>query len=90
MAQSTTSSRNTPTSTAQAKLGASTVECIPIFATVSNDGECNNKFVTHDEETTDVTQPVPPSPRMGSDPSATLELESSTVLLSQEPADEDT
>ena len=67
-------------------------EDIPISATVSNDGACNNEFVTHYEGTTDApgsaaAQPVPPSPGMDhrDDPSPTLE--SSTVLLSQEPVD---
>ena len=63
------------------------VECIPIYATVSNDGGCNNDFVILYEGTTDTAQPVPPSAGMGSDLSATLE--SSTVLLSQELVDED-
>ena len=38
--------------------------------------------------TTDAAQPVPPSPGMDRDPSATIE--SSIVLLSQEPVDDDT
>ena len=64
----------------QAMLAATAVECIPISGTVSNDGACNNKCVIHYEKTTDAAQPVPPSPGMDHDPSATLE--SSTVLLS--------
>ena len=69
-------------------LGATAVECIPISATVSNDGACSNEWVIHYEEMTDASQQVTPSPGMDHDPSATLE--SSTVLLSQEPVDEDT
>ena len=42
----------------------------------------------HYEGTTEAAQPVPPSPGMDRDPSATIE--SSTVLLSQEIVDEDT
>ena len=38
----------------QAMLGATAVECIPISATVSNDGACNNEFVIHYEGTMDV------------------------------------
>ena len=66
-------------------LGATVV---PISATVSNDGACNNEYVIHYEGTTDAAQPVPSSPGIDSDPSATIE--SSTVLLSQEIVDEDT
>ena len=60
-----------------------------ISATVSNlnDGACNNLCVIHYKGTTDAAQPVPPSPGMDSDPSATLE--SSTVLLSRELVGED-
>ena len=72
---------------AQAILGATAVECILISATVCNYGAYNNEFVVHYEGTMDVAQPVPPSPGMDSDPSATLK--SSTVLLSQEHVDED-
>ena len=61
---------------------------LPISATVSNDGACNNECVIHYEGTTDAAQPVPPSPGMDSDLSATIE--SSTVLLSEEIVDEDT
>ena len=56
-------------------LGTAVVELIPISATVSNDGACG----IHYQGTTDAAQPVPPSPGMDSDPSATIE--SSTVLL---------
>ena len=77
----------TPSPIAQAFLGATAVECIPISATVSNDGACNNEFVIHYEGTRDVAQPLPPSPGMDRDPSATLE--SSVVLLRQEPMDAD-
>ena len=38
----------------QAMLGATVVECIPISATVSNDGACNNEFVIHYEGTMDL------------------------------------
>ena len=69
-------------------LGAMAVECIPISATVSNDGACSNEWVIHYEEMTDASQQVPPSPGMDRDPSATIE--SSTVLLSQDIVDEDT
>ena len=69
-------------------LRAAVVEHIPISATVSNDGACNTECVIHYEGTTDMTQQVPPSPGMDSDPSATIE--SSMVLLSQEIVDEDT
>ena len=65
-------------------LAATAVECIPMSATVSNDGAlpCNKDCGIHYEVTTDAAQQVPPSPGMDCDPSATLE--SSTVLLSQE------
>ena len=56
---------------AQAMLGATAVECIPISATVSNDGACNNKFVIHllhYAGTMDVAQLVPPSPGMDRHP----------------------
>ena len=66
-------------------LGATAVECISKSATVSNDGACNDEFGTHYEGTTDAAQPVPPSPGMDRDPSATIE--SSTILLSQEIVD---
>ena len=69
-------------------LGTAVVELIPISATFSNDGACNNECVIHYEGTTDAAQLVPPSPGMDSDPSATIK--SSTVLLSQEIVDEDT
>ena len=69
-------------------LGATAVECIPISATVSNDGACNNESVNSYEGTTDAAQPVLPSPGMDCDPSATIK--SCTVLLSQEIVDEDT
>ena len=80
----------TTTPIAQAMLGTVTavVELIPISATVSHDGECNNECVIHYEGTTDAAQPVPPSPGMDSDPYATIE--SSTVLLSKEIVVEDT
>ena len=77
----------TTTPITQAILGAAAIECIPISATVSNDGTCN-ECVRHYEGTTDAAQPVPPSPGMDRDPSATIE--SSTELLSQEIVDEDT
>ena len=77
----------TTTPIAQAMLRAAVVERIPISATVSNDGACN-ECVIHYEGTTDAAQPVPPSPGMDRDPSATIQ--SSTVLLSQEIVDEDT
>jgi hypothetical protein len=52
-------------------------------------GYHNIEFVTHDEGTTDVGfQPIPPTPGMVSDPSTTLE--SSSVLLLQEPVTEGT
>ena len=38
--------------------GATAVGCIPISATVSDDGTCNNEFVIHYEGTMDLTQPV--------------------------------
>ena len=57
-------------------------------ATVSNDGACNNEFMIYYKGTKDAAQPVPSSPGIDSDPSATIE--SSTVLLSQEIVDEDT
>ena len=78
----------TTTPIAQAILGAAVVECIPISAIVSNDGAGNNECVIHYEGKMDAAQPVPPSPGMDSDPSATIE--SSTVLLSQVIVDEDT
>ena len=78
----------TTTPIAQAMLRTAVVELIPISATVSNDGACNNECVIHYHRTTDAAQPVPPSPGMESDPSATIE--SSTVLLSQQIVDEDT
>ena len=42
-------------------LAATAVECIPMSATVSNDGACNNEFVMRYEGTTDAAaaQPVP-------------------------------
>ena len=70
------------------EVGTAVVELIPISATVSSDGACNNECVIHYEGTTDAAQPGPPSPGIDSDPSATIE--SSTVLLSQENVDEDT
>ena len=73
---------------AQAILGATAVERIPISATVSNDGAWKNEFVMHYEGTMDVAQPVPPSPGMDRNPSTTLE--SSVVPLLQEPVDADT
>ena len=69
----------TPIRVAQSLLGATGVECIPISATVSNDGTCNNECVIHYKGTTDAAPPVPPSAGMDRDPSATFE--SSTVLL---------
>ena len=57
---------------------------IPISATVFNDGACNKQFMIHYEGTIDIAQPVPPSPGMDHDPSATLES-SVVLLLSQEP-----
>ena len=69
-------------------LGATVVECIPISATVSNDGACNNECVIRYEGKSDKAQLVPPSPGMDYDPSATIE--SSRVLLLQEIVDEDT
>ena len=78
----------TTTPIEQAMLGATAVECIPISATVSNDGACNNECVIHYEGTTEAALPVPPSPGMDRDPSATFE--SCTILLSQEIVDEDT
>ena len=66
---------------AQAMLGATALECIPISAKVSNNGACNNECVIYDEGTTDAAQQVPPSPGMDSNPSArTATLESSIVL----------
>ena len=59
-----------------------------ISVTVSNYGACNNECVINYEGTTDAAQPVPPSPGMDSNLSATIE--SSTVLLLQEIVDEDT
>ena len=73
---------------AQAILGATAVECIPISATVSNVGACKNEFVIHYEGAMDVAQPLPLCPGMDLDPSATLE--SSVVLHSQEPVGADT
>ena len=61
---------HTTTPIAQAMLGTAVVELIPISATVSNDGACNNECVIHYQGTTDAAQPVPPSPGMDSDPSA--------------------
>ena len=62
-------------------------ECIPNTTQDSNDGAYNNEFatVTHDEGTTRMVlgrQPVPPSPGMVRDPSASLET--SIGPLSQE------
>ena len=54
---------------AQAMLGATAVEFIPISATVSNDGACNNECVMYYEGTTDAAQPVPPGVGMDRDPS---------------------
>ena len=62
----------TTTPIAQAMLGTAVVELIPIPATVSNDGASNNKCGIHYEGTTDAAQPVPSSPGMDSDPSATI------------------
>ena len=80
--------KKTTTPIAQAILGTAVVELIPISATFSNDGTCNNECVIHYEGTTDAAQPVPPSPGMDSDPSAAIE--SFTLLLSQQIVDEDT
>ena len=55
---------------------------------LSNDGTWKNECVIHYEVTTEAAQPVPPSPVMDSDSSATIE--SSTVLLLLEIVDEDT
>ena len=46
----------TTTPIAQAILGTAVVELIPISATVSNDGACNNECVIHCEGTTDAAQ----------------------------------
>ena len=54
---------------AQAMLGSTAVEFIPISATVSNDGACNNECVMYYEGTTDAAQPVPPGVGMDRDPS---------------------
>ena len=58
-------------------------ERIPTTTQASDDGAYNNELVTHDEGTTDVgRQPVPHSPEMVRDPSATTET--SIGRLSQE------
>ena len=55
--------------------------------TDSKDGAYNIEFVIHYEGTMDVAQPVPSSPGMDRNPFTTLE---SSVVLEQEPVNEDT